>query len=294
MSLTRKQATSVPVLMYHHVTPSGGSLSCSVKNFESQMRFLAKHGYTSLRGEQFAAFLEGKAVPKRSVLLTFDDGYLNNYQYAHPILQRYGMHAMLFLITQYIHDGPLRPTMLNGADRAYSPGHYECKKLIAEGRANEVMLRWEEVRAMQAADSFELHSHTHTHNRWDLAADNANKNRHIREDLLQSQHEFQTHLGAVSDHLCWPQGYFDKDYVAIAKALGFNYLYTTDAYGMNQAHGAADHIYRIAVRNRPGLWLGQRLWLASHPRLGPLYNQAKLKKKQHREQKRLARQGEAS
>lgn len=288
-----QQANSVPVLMYHHVTPSGGSLSCSVKNFESQMRFLAKHGYTSLTAEQFAAFLRGEAMPKKAVVLTFDDGYLNNYQYAHPILQKYGMHALMFLITQYIHDGVPRPTMLNGADPNHSPGHHECKKLMAEGRANEVMLRWEEVRAMQAANTFEFHSHTHTHHRWDLDTDKVNKNKHIREDLQQSQTEFKQHLGAVSDHLCWPQGYFDEDYVAIAKDLGFNYLYTTDAYGMNKAYGAADHIYRIAVRNRPGLWLAQRLWLASHPHLGPLYNQSKLKKKQRREQKRLAQQNRA-
>lgn len=285
-----KQAISVPVLMYHHVTPSGGSLSCSVKNFESQMRFLAKHGYTTLTGEQFAGFLKGEAVPNKSVLLTFDDGYLNNYEYAHPILQKYNMHALMFLITQYIHAGPIRPTMLNGADLVNSPGHYECKELIAQGRANEVMLRWDEVRAMQQANTFEFHSHTHTHIRWDKEIDNSNKNNKIREDILQSQVEFKEHLGGISDHLCWPQGYFDDDYVSIAKELGFNHLYTTDAYGMNKAHGPADYIYRIAVRNRPGLWLGQRLWLATHARLGPLYNQRKLKKKQQREQKRLAKQ----
>jgi peptidoglycan/xylan/chitin deacetylase (PgdA/CDA1 family) len=280
-------ALSVPVLMYHHVTPQGGSLNCSVKNFESQMRFLAKHGYTSLTAEQFAGFLKGETVPKKSVVLTFDDGYLNNYEYAHPILEKYGMHALMFVITQYLHDGPTRATMLNGANLKYSPSHQECKKLIAQDRANEVMLRWDEVRAMQKAGTFEFHSHTHTHNRWDLQEDNSNKNDKFRDDLLQSQIELKQHLGTVSDHFCWPQGYFDDDYIAIAKELGFNNLYTTDAYGLNQAHSPADHIYRIAVRNRPSLWLWQRLWLATHPYLGPIYNQNKLKKRQKREQKHL-------
>lgn len=122
---------TVPVLMYHHVTPEGGSLSCSVRNFDSQLKALVKRGYHTLTAEQFARFLKGEPVPEKSVVLTFDDGYLNNFVYAHPILQKYNLHALMFLITKHIHEGGIRPVMGSSDVLPSSPGHYECQRLIA-------------------------------------------------------------------------------------------------------------------------------------------------------------------
>lgn len=270
---------TVPVLMYHHVTPEGGSLSCSVRNFDSQLKALVKRGYHTLTAEQFARFLKGEPVPEKSVVLTFDDGYLNNFVYAHPILQKYNLHALMFLITKHIHEGGIRPVMGSSDVLPSSPGHYECQRLIADGRANEVMLRWEEVREMQRHRTFSFHSHTHTHIRWDLSEDVANKNTAVRHDLLQAQEQLKLHLGEVSAHHCWPQGYFDADYVRIAQELGFEHLYTTEPYGFNVAQGDPAHIYRIASKNKSGLWLLQRLWWAKNSRTGQWYNQQKLKKR---------------
>lgn len=270
---------SVPVLMYHHVTPEGGSLSCSVRNFDSQLKGLVRQGYSTLTAEQFAGFLKGEAVPKKSVVLTFDDGYLNNFVYAHPILKKYKLNALCFLITQHIHEGAVRPVMGSSEILPNSYGHYECKQLIADGRADEVMLRWEEVREMQRQGTFSFHSHTHTHIRWDLSEDAANKNIAIRNDLLLGQEQFKLHLGEVSDHHCWPQGYFDADYARIAQELGFKHLYTTEPYGFNVAQGDPAHIYRIAAKNKSGLWLIQRLWWGKNSRAGQWYNRQKLKKR---------------
>ena len=270
---------SVPVLMYHHVTPKGGSLSCSVSNFDSQLKALVSRGYSTLSAEQFAGFLKGEAVPEKSVVLTFDDGYLNNFVYAHPILKKYNLHALMFIITQHMQEGSVRPIMGSGEVLPACPGHYECKQLIADGRTDEVMLRWDEVREMQRQGTFSFHSHTHTHNRWDLSADAANKNTAIHDDLVQAQEQLSLHLGEVSTHHCWPQGYFDADYVRIAQELGFECLYTTEPYGFNVSRGDAAHIYRIAAKNKGGMWLMQRLWFAKNSRAGRWYNQQKLKKR---------------
>ncbi len=84
-------ARTVPVLMHHHVSPSPGMITVSPENFESQIAWLAANGWTSLTLEQYAGFLAGKPVPRKSIVITFDDGYLDNWVYAHPILQKYGM-----------------------------------------------------------------------------------------------------------------------------------------------------------------------------------------------------------
>lgn len=283
----KKIAKSVPVLAYHHVTPKGGSLSCSVKNFESQMQALVKNRFTTLSAEQFAGFMKGEPVPEKSVLLTFDDGYLNNFVYAYPTLKKYHLHATMFLVTSLLHEGPVRPTMGSTEALPNCPDHHVCKQKIRDGFADEVIVRWAEVHEMQASGTYDFHSHTNTHVRWDLQDDGRDKNRAIREDLRQSRAVLQQRLGSVSDKLCWPQGYFDDEYIQIAQDVGFQFLYTTQAYGFNIPFGPAHHIYRVTVRDRGGSWLMYRLWWARHLFWGKLYNGYKLKTQENHEAKRL-------
>lgn len=268
---------NVPVLMYHHISPSTGSLTTSPANFRSQMQWLARHGWTTLSAAQFSAFLAGEPAPRKSVLLTFDDGYLDNYVYAHPVLQAFGLTATMFLVTGWLHDGPARTHAGQGSGGLpATPGHHESKALVAAGRTDEVIVRWSEVHAMRQAGTFEFHSHTHTHTRWDkVHAEAARKREALAEDLSRSAAALRAHLGQSSDHLCWPQGYFDDDYVQVAHAQGLRHLYTTDARGHNRPGNRPDHIYRVAVKNKGGALFANRLWLAQSPGIGALYNALK-------------------
>ena len=280
-------APNVPVLMYHHVHPAGGMIAVTPEVFEQQIAGLARAGYTSLSAQQFADYLAGGTVPEKSVLITFDDGYLNNWTYAHPVLQRYGMKAILFLITGWLGQGDVRPYEGQGLPVPHSPDHHESKRLVAAGRTDEVMLRWSEVRAMLAAGTFEVHSHTHTHTRWDkeCGPDVAAKRQHIAQELKDSRAALIHELGGVSDHLCWPQGYFDDDYVQMAREAGFRHLYTTDALGQNLPGANPEHIYRFAVRNLGGSWLNRRIWMSRHPIVGPRYHAWKAWKRRVRNRK---------
>ena len=163
-------APNVPVLMYHHVTPAGGMIAATPDVFEAQISRLARAGYQSLTTAQFAAYLAGASVPERAVLITFDDGYLNNWTYAHPILQRYGMKAILFLITGWAGQGEVRPHEGQGQPVPRSPDHYESKRLVAEGRTDEVMLRWSEVRAMLNAEPVRHATYTREYLGWGVFA----------------------------------------------------------------------------------------------------------------------------
>lgn len=272
------QAHNIPVLMFHHVTAEGGFLSVSAQQFENQMKALAEGGYSSVGADDFAAFLHGRPLPKKSVLLTFDDGYLDNWVYAHPILKRYGMTAMLFAITGLIGEGAPRPHSDQSGALPLCPAHRQAKEQMFGEDRDKVMLRWSEVHQMLHCKTFEVHSHTHTHTRWDLSCDSPEeKIERINEDLYASRRTLLEQVGAVSSHLCWPQGYFDADYKRAAQQYGFKYLYTTDARGQNTQGSDASHIYRIAAKNRSGLWMRRRIWLATHPVWGPAYNNWKLR-----------------
>ncbi|MCZ4329949.1 polysaccharide deacetylase family protein [Castellaniella denitrificans] len=262
---------TVPVLMYHHVTPAGGAINVTPGHFRDQLAWLRDHGYRGLTCEEFAAHLAGAAAPERSVLITFDDGYLDNYVHAWPLLREYGFHAVIFLVTSWIGDGPARPCAdERGAALPETPDHAECMRRIAAGDAAGIALRWSEIERMRVDGQVEFHSHTHTHTRWDKQE--GDKNARMVDELAQSRASLARHLGEVSDHLCWPQGYFDADYVRIAQSAGFRHLYTTRAFGRNRPGSDPASIFRFAVRDTSGASVGRRIRVAAHPLLGPMFN----------------------
>ncbi|QAA93736.1 polysaccharide deacetylase family protein [Pollutimonas thiosulfatoxidans] len=264
---------SVPVLMYHHVSPVDGMITVSPANFEQQLLWLKRRNYRTLTSAEFAQHLDGAPAPARSVLITFDDGYLDNWVYAYPLLKKYGYTAMIFLVTSWIGDGDKRHCLGQG-ELPETPSHRECEARIEQGRADEVMLRWSEIQAMQDSGVVEFHSHTHTHTRWDLLAQQ-DKNAHMAEELSSSRTCLEANLGAASEHFCWPQGYFDADYTRLAQQAGFKYLYTTQAFGQNRPGSDPANIYRFAVRNTSGQSVGRRIQVAGHPVIGPLFNRWK-------------------
>ena len=100
----KKAISEIPVLLYHRVTsgmPPGTKHGIYVTeaNFERQLSFLKEGGYESLTFEDLQSILHGtRAIPDRPVILTFDDGYEDNYEYAFPLLEKYAFKAVIFLI----------------------------------------------------------------------------------------------------------------------------------------------------------------------------------------------------
>jgi len=91
----------VPILMYHSVTDKlwgYKNLHVSPKELENQVKYLSENGYTSLHFSE----LNNVSQYKKPILLTFDDGYENNYTEAYPILKKYNIKATIFVCTNFI------------------------------------------------------------------------------------------------------------------------------------------------------------------------------------------------
>lgn len=97
-----RQQYVVPIIMYHSVSPDAkleNRLSVSVETFDRQMRFLDRYRYNVVPLEILPDLIKrGKRLPPKSIALTFDDGYKDNYTYAFPILKRYKILATVFVI----------------------------------------------------------------------------------------------------------------------------------------------------------------------------------------------------
>lgn len=270
----------LPVLMYHHISPHPGLVTCSPEHFRAQMSWLAKTGWNTLSTVAFAEALAGGDLPKKSVLITFDDGYLDNWIYAHPVLQEFGLRATIFLITGWVGDGPLRPHAAQpGAPEV--PTHRQAMAAAAEGRLDMAFLRWSEVEAMRAAGTFDFHSHTHTHTRWDRQiADQDQRDAALAADLSASRGTLLARLGEDSTHLCWPQGYFDAAYQRIAQAAGFTHLYTTE-HGVVRRSVDLARLPRLVAKDKPAAWFARRMEIYGRPWLSAIYLGLKSGKKAH-------------
>lgn len=167
---------AIPVLYYHRINDiDRPPHAIPPKLFEEQMRYLASDGWTTLSPIELIEYLMGESTPpKKSLLITFDDGYLDNWVFAYPILKKYRMKATIFLITaritdaqkarQNLEDVATGKIMAEELPRILSFDEANRKALLDDDAKSEGFLVWEEVQAMWESGliSFESHSHTHS------------------------------------------------------------------------------------------------------------------------------------
>ena len=98
----------VPVLVYHNIAPQRkGRLTIGAATFEEQIRYLKAEGFYSIGLDEFVDFLQQRRqLPKKSVLLTFDDGHKGFLQYAYPVIKAAGFRVVLFIQTDQISSRP--------------------------------------------------------------------------------------------------------------------------------------------------------------------------------------------
>lgn len=93
---------TIPILCYHRFGPNRSAMTLTAPAFDAQMEYLARNGYRVISMAQFARFLEGKEpMPKKTVVITIDDGYRATYQIAYPILKKHGFPATVYLYSDF-------------------------------------------------------------------------------------------------------------------------------------------------------------------------------------------------
>lgn len=106
-----KTNPKVAVLCYHNIAteeekenfPDEKDWIITVQNFEEQLQYLQKAGYKTLTTQEFYDWKQGNIeLPYKSVLITFDDGFLSNLHYAFPLLKKYNMNATVFVVGEFM------------------------------------------------------------------------------------------------------------------------------------------------------------------------------------------------
>lgn len=206
--------------MYHHINAhSGDTVTVSPEVFAAQLKFIHDEGYQAVSADELIEFVNGSKRPTtKAIAITFDDGWLDNYLYAVPLLLKYQFKATFFIITARVDAASLQERR----GRADIPDHNSAKQLIERGRAEQVVLDWNVIRYLEESGLFRFYSHTVTHRRCaDLVPFELQAELEISKDLIEKK------LGKGCEYLCWPYGSFSAAAVAVARNAGYKALFTT-------------------------------------------------------------------
>lgn len=140
---------TVPILLYHHIdiSPINSRYYVPPEKFEEQIKLLHDWKYTSISTKMLIkAITEGTELPPRPFLITFDDGHLDNYTNAYPIMQKYGFTGVLYLVGNYIGtEGYLNVEQILEMHNAgwevgsHSTNHFDLTKLDPQMQRAEIV-----------------------------------------------------------------------------------------------------------------------------------------------------------
>ena len=189
----------VPILCYHRFANDCKSPLCMPAHiFEQQMKYLYENGYRVINFRQLMDFLEYRhAIPKKSVIISIDDGYRSAYDICFPILKKYGFHATLFIYTEFIN-------------------------------TSKNSLTWKQL-AIMKTNGFEIGSHTVSHS--DLTRQMPGEDfsaymARIEKELRVSKRIIDKKLRQNTLFLAFPYGRYNQNVLEISRRLGYRVAVT--------------------------------------------------------------------
>ncbi len=161
----------LPILMYHRIEPeTTDDLTVSLEQIEKQFKFLSEQNFTAV------FFSEINEAKSKKIILTFDDGYFNNYQYLPELLKKYNLKATIFIATSFVESG------------------YENYKIMTYDQIRSLDQRYFEIG---------IHSHAHQNFRTISVSE-------IEQDLCINIEKLHKNGVQFSNVLAYPYGKYPK------------------------------------------------------------------------------------
>lgn len=204
-----EQTTNIPILCYHNLNPvRPGSMNMTPKRFESQIQWLKDNGYTIIPLKVAVEYLQGKrsSLPKKSIVVTADDGWQSVYTYMYPIIKKLNVPVTLFIYPQTISSG-------------------------------KNAMSWEQLRELQQTGLFDIQSHTYDHPNFKQTKKRMSAERYekyVDNQLIKSKSILEEKLGAPITLLAWPFGIYDVYLEQRAAKAGYAMAFSIDYRSANK------------------------------------------------------------
>jgi peptidoglycan/xylan/chitin deacetylase (PgdA/CDA1 family) len=221
---TATERRGTPILMYHSFGAPGeapGRYRVPAIRFARQLALLRVLRYRVLRlSELGAALREGRPVPRRSVVLTFDDGYEDIYQHAFPLLRKYGFPATLFVVSARV-----------GA---------RCEWTSDPELAGRSLCTWSQLSIM-GGYGVEIGAHTRTHARLTALPAEA-----AAAEIAGSRRDLESALGWRVELFAYPYGDCDRNVERLVTDAGFTASCGVRS-GLNDRRSPIQQLYRTEI-----------------------------------------------
>lgn len=200
VAMPQRALPALVILAYHRVTPHATNhMVVSPELLQRQLLAVRQHGYSVITPDEWVAAVHGRmAAPPKPVIITFDDAWHDQYQYALPILEALGMRAVFYAYTATIG----------------TPG----------------TMSWDELREL-ARRGHVIGCHTATHS--DLARpfkfeDSARYAQRLQREIAGARDVMEQELGFPVAHFCYPYGYYNTNVIALVQAAGYRTAMTVN------------------------------------------------------------------
>ena len=239
---SQPQPVPLPVIMYHSVCDKAPTdYVVTPQQLRSDLEWLKNNGFESVSAQQLINYTRGNGdLPKKPVLITFDDGFYNNLSLALPLLEKYNMKAVVSIVGRYTDD--------------YAAADPHSDKYS--------YLTWEDISALAASPMIEIGSHTYdmhsrTNGRNGCAKLDTETNEEyaalLRSDIGLLRTELHLNCGIVPAVFAYPFGDLCKESLPVLRDSGI-LMTLTCREGMNYITREPDCLYGIFRYNRSGMY----------------------------------------
>ncbi len=235
-----EEGVFLPIVMYHSLLKDparANSYTVSPAVFERDLTYLLDKGYRTVVVQDLIDHVQtGAPLPEKPVMITFDDGHLNNLTYALPILQAHGARAVVSVVGAYVEEA------------------------VRENDPNPMYayLTWDDLRELYRSGCFEIQNHSFGlhQNKGARGATRregevlARYQQRLIDDVLKMQQAVLENVGWQPTAFTYPFGYIDKDGEQVLRELGFQATLTCAEHG-NRITRDPSSLYLLGRYNRP-------------------------------------------
>ena len=211
-SNTGNDGIELPILMYHGIlkdTKLQGDYVISPSQFEQDLKMLKEKGFHTVTVSSLIDYVySGKPIPEKPVMLTFDDGYYNNYLYAYPLLKKYKCSAVISPIAYY-------SEYYSNSGEKPSASYFHCT--------------WQQLKEMQESGFAEIQNHSYNMHSQNGRQGIPRKKSEgvyeyrltVKDDILKSQKMLYEKLGTYPQAFVYPFGEYNSISEELLKELSF-------------------------------------------------------------------------
>lgn len=240
-SSDKEEGIELPIIMYHSILKEkakSGKYTITPKTLKEDLEYIQSKGYNTITMTDLINYVyNDKQLPQKPIIITFDDGYYNNYGYAIPILKEYNMKAVISIVGEY-------------TDTYTEKG---------EANLNYGYMRWNDIKEAIDDGTVEFQNHTYS-----LHSNNKGRNgsgrkkgetlekyqEFLKSDLVKLQNEFKEKTNYIPNTYTYPFGKVSKESNEIIKEIGFKASLSCGS-GINLITKDKECLYLLKRNNRP-------------------------------------------